>query len=76
MKLLNLEMNEKTQDSKKEKNCIFDNKDNNKKGNIFIKKQNIEDRDSEASNNTEKTVSSMDSIKEFENIFSEMELTL
>ena len=74
MKLLNLEMNEKTQDSKKEKNSIFDNKDNNKKGDIFIKKQNIENRDSEASNNTEKTVSSMDSIKEFENFFSEMEL--
>ena len=74
LKLLNLEMNEKTQDSKKEKNSIFDNKDNNKKGDIFIKKQNIENRDSEASNNTEKTVSSMDSIKEFENFFSEMEL--
>ena len=35
LKLLNLEMNEKTQDSKKEKNSIFDNKDNNKRGDFF-----------------------------------------
>ena len=74
MKLLNLETSEKVNDSKKGKNTNFDKIDNNQKGDNFIKKQNIENRDSEASNNTEKIVSSMDSIKDFENLFSEMEL--
>ena len=74
MKLLNLEMEEKAQSSNEENNNLIDNKDKYKKMDKIGKNFEIRKKESEEFHNTEKSLSSSDSLSEIENMLSEMEI--